>query len=63
MEFTGPEAAADTILRALSYGVPVVSGSTGWLARYDEVARYCLEQGEHSSIHQTTASASMSCSG
>lgn len=45
MEFTGPETAADTILRALSYGVPVVSGSTGWLTRYDEVARYCREQG------------------
>jgi 4-hydroxy-tetrahydrodipicolinate reductase len=45
MEFTGPEAAADTILRALSYRVPVVSGSTGWLTRYDEVARYCREHG------------------
>ncbi|MDZ7636294.1 MAG: dihydrodipicolinate reductase C-terminal domain-containing protein [Bacteroidales bacterium] len=45
IEFTGPDAAADTILRALSYGVPVVSGSTGWLTRYDEVARYCMEQG------------------
>jgi 4-hydroxy-tetrahydrodipicolinate reductase len=45
MEFTGPEAAADTILSALSYGVPVVSGSTGWLSRYDEVVRYCLEHG------------------
>ena len=45
MEFTGPESAAGTILRALSYGMPVVSGSTGWLSRYDEVVRYCLEQG------------------
>ncbi len=44
IEFSGPAAAAETILRALTYGVPVVSGSTGWLERYDEVARYCTER-------------------
>jgi len=42
MEFTGPEAAADTVIKALSLGLPVVSGSTGWLDRYDEVRDYCL---------------------
>lgn len=41
IEFSGPEAAADNIILALSLGVPVVSGSTGWLARYDEVAGFC----------------------
>ncbi len=41
IEFTGPEAAADTIIRALEYGIPVVSGSTGWLSRYDEVTDIC----------------------
>lgn len=42
VEFTGPEAAADTLIKALSLGLPVVSGSTGWLDRYDEVKDYCL---------------------
>ena len=42
IEFTGPEAAPDIIIKALSLGLPVVSGSTGWLSRYDEVRDYCL---------------------
>jgi 4-hydroxy-tetrahydrodipicolinate reductase len=50
VEFTGPASAADTILMALSFGVPVVSGSTGWLSRYDEVVQYCLER-EGSFLH------------
>jgi len=55
IEFTGPAAAAETILRALSYGVPVVSGSTGWLTRFDEVARYCHEH-NGSFIHSSNYS-------
>jgi 4-hydroxy-tetrahydrodipicolinate reductase len=55
MEFTGPAAAADTILMALSSGLPVVSGSTGWLERYDEVKSYCLERGG-SFIHSSNFS-------
>jgi len=55
MEFTGPAAAADTILRALSFGVPVVSGSTGWLTRYDEVRQYCIDKGG-SFIHSSNYS-------
>lgn len=55
IEFTGPAAAADTVLKALEYGVPVVSGSTGWLSRYDEVARYCLEK-NGSFIHSSNYS-------
>lgn len=41
IEFTGPDAAADTVLRAIEYGIPVVSGSTGWLNRYEEVVNVC----------------------
>ena len=55
IEFTGPEAAADTIIRALSFGVPVVSGSTGWLSRYDEVVRLCNEK-NGSFIHSSNYS-------
>ncbi|HUW93322.1 MAG TPA: 4-hydroxy-tetrahydrodipicolinate reductase [Bacteroidales bacterium] len=43
IEFTGPAAAPDMVLMALSLGLPVVSGSTGWLHRYDEIRDYCLK--------------------
>jgi 4-hydroxy-tetrahydrodipicolinate reductase len=41
IEFTGPETAPDLIIKALSVGLPVVSGSTGWMGRLDEVTAYC----------------------
>jgi 4-hydroxy-tetrahydrodipicolinate reductase len=44
IEFTGPESAADNIKRCIEAGVPVVSGSTGWLARWQEVSEVCLEK-------------------
>jgi 4-hydroxy-tetrahydrodipicolinate reductase len=43
IEFTGPESAYDNIIRCLQAGVPVVSGSTGWLERLEEVRKFCLE--------------------
>jgi 4-hydroxy-tetrahydrodipicolinate reductase len=55
IEFSGPDAAADNIIRALCLGVPVVSGSTGWLARYDEVAGVCIEK-NGSFIHSSNYS-------
>jgi 4-hydroxy-tetrahydrodipicolinate reductase len=48
-------AAEETILRSLSYGLPVVSGSTGWLAAYDEVAQYCTAR-NGSFIHSSNYS-------
>lgn len=44
IEFTGPHSAVDNIMKCLEYGVPVVSGSTGWLAQWDKVKNYCLEK-------------------
>src|ERR1700743_2403149 len=44
IEFTGPESAYDNILRCLDAGVPVVSGSTGWLAQMEEVRHYCTQK-------------------
>lgn len=41
IEFTGPESAFDNIIRCIDAGVPVVSGSTGWLSRYEEVKAHC----------------------
>jgi 4-hydroxy-tetrahydrodipicolinate reductase len=55
IEFTGPETAAETVLRALNLGIPVVSGSTGWMERYDEVASYCIEK-NGSFIHSSNFS-------
>lgn len=45
IEFTGPESAFGNIIRCIDAGVPVVSGSTGWLDRYEEAAAYCRQQG------------------
>ena len=43
IEFTGPQTAYDNILRCLRAGLPVVSGSTGWTARMDELKAHCHE--------------------
>ena len=45
IEFTGPQTAYDNILRCLRAGLPVVSGSTGWTARMDELKAHCHELG------------------
>lgn len=41
IEFTGPESAFENISRCIEAGVPVVSGSTGWLSKYDEAKKLC----------------------
>jgi 4-hydroxy-tetrahydrodipicolinate reductase len=43
IEFTGPESAFENICRCVDAGVPVVSGSTGWLQQYEEAKQYCLD--------------------
>jgi 4-hydroxy-tetrahydrodipicolinate reductase len=37
IEFTNPDSAVSNILVCMEAGVPVVSGTTGWLKRFDEV--------------------------
>ncbi|MCO5235135.1 MAG: 4-hydroxy-tetrahydrodipicolinate reductase [Chitinophagaceae bacterium] len=44
IEFTGPDSAFDNINKCFEAGVPVVSGSTGWLQRYEEAAWNCKAQ-------------------
>jgi len=44
IEFSGPESAYDNIIRCLKVGVPVVSGSTGWLNKLEEVRQFCLAE-------------------
>jgi 4-hydroxy-tetrahydrodipicolinate reductase len=41
IEFTGPHTAYDNIVKLLELGVPVVSGSTGWLEKMDTVKQLC----------------------
>jgi 4-hydroxy-tetrahydrodipicolinate reductase len=42
IEFTGPHSAKENILKCLNAGVPVVSGSTGWLAEWETVKQHCI---------------------
>jgi|SRR6476469_3717792 len=44
IEFTGPESAVANIKKCCKAGIPVVSGSTGWLKKWDEIKSYCCEQ-------------------
>lgn len=44
IEFTSPHSAYDNIIRCLDAGVPVVSGSTGWLVKLEATRQYCLQQ-------------------
>ncbi len=44
IEFTQPESAVDNIKKCIDQRIPVVSGTTGWLARKEEVHQYCSER-------------------
>lgn len=41
IEFTSPHSAVENIKKCIDAGVPVVSGSTGWLQQWAEVKSYC----------------------
>lgn len=41
IEFTSPHSAVENIITCLRAGIPVVSGSTGWLNRWEEVKTEC----------------------
>lgn len=41
IEFTSPHSAVENITKCLSAGIPVVSGSTGWLEQWQEVKTHC----------------------
>ena len=44
IEFTGPHSAKENILKCIDAGIPIVSGSTGWLADWDEVENLCKQK-------------------
>ena len=41
IDFSTPEAAYENIVGCLENGIPVISGTTGWLDKYDEVEELC----------------------
>jgi 4-hydroxy-tetrahydrodipicolinate reductase len=43
VDFSGPEYAFENIVTCLTAGIPVVSGSTGWLDKLNEIHRLCLD--------------------
>lgn len=44
IEFTQPESVFDNLVFCLNNNIPVISGTTGWLERYDEVSKICREK-------------------
>lgn len=44
IEFSRPENAFENICRCLEAGVPIVCGTTGWLAKIETVKALCLER-------------------
>lgn len=44
IEFTGPHSAVKNIIVCLDAGLPVVSGSTGWLDHWNEIKKKCASE-------------------
>ncbi|WP_034258882.1 4-hydroxy-tetrahydrodipicolinate reductase [Altibacter lentus] len=44
IEFSSPEAAVENITNCFKHNIPVVSGTTGWLDRYQEVLKICEDR-------------------
>ena len=44
IEFTGPHSAYENVKKCIAWGIPVVSGSTGWLDKWNEVKDLCEEK-------------------
>jgi 4-hydroxy-tetrahydrodipicolinate reductase len=43
IEFSSPHSAFDNVMKCLQLKTPVVCGSTGWLNKYEDVKKYCIE--------------------
>jgi len=44
IEFTNPESAIENMKSCIDAGVPVVCGSTGWVAKQAEIIQYCKDK-------------------
>jgi 4-hydroxy-tetrahydrodipicolinate reductase len=45
IEFTGPDSAYQNVKKCIDFGVPVVSGSTGWNEKLGEIKIFCKQKG------------------
>lgn len=45
IEFTGPHTAYDNVKKCIEFGIPVVSGSTGWNTKLEEMKGYAKQKG------------------
>lgn len=43
IDFSTPDAAFENITNCFKNGVPVISGTTGWLSKYDKAVELCIE--------------------
>ena len=44
IEFTQPSSAFDNLKQCVAMGIPAISGTTGWLDRYQELKDYTIDQ-------------------
>lgn len=44
IDFSAPTSAVDYISNAINHGIPVISGTTGWLENYHEIVKLCEEK-------------------
>jgi len=44
IDFSAPDAAIENISTALKLGIPVISGTTGWLSEYENMVQLCKEK-------------------
>lgn len=44
IDFSIPTAAVANIKTALDFGIPILSGTTGWLDQYEAVCQYCQDK-------------------
>jgi 4-hydroxy-tetrahydrodipicolinate reductase len=44
IEFTGPHSAYENVRKVLSFDVPLVCGSTGWVDKLEEMKKFCTDR-------------------
>lgn len=44
IEFSTPESAYSNIKQCIDVGLPIISGTTGWLSKKEELDKYCLSK-------------------
>ena len=55
IQFTGPSSAFENVKQCIEFGVPVVSGSTGWNEKITEIKKLTIEK-EGSFLHTSNFS-------